>query len=405
MTDFVIRPVEDAELRAANTLFFGTLHAPRLPDEKWEYWADSYESGRVLGAFADRQLIGTALSWSSGLALPGGGVLPMAAVSGVGVRADHTRRGVLTGLMRTQLAAIADAGQPQAALHASEPVIYGRFGYGVAAIARTTRIVRRRAVLRPDVPPRAGEVFHLDADQAMKLLPAAYERAFGQRPGMMLRSAGWWRTSYESRLRTGEHVQVVVHTGADGPDGFLSYAPREHVLPNQPFPSTWLRVTDFHAASPAVANDLWRYVLGVDLADEIVAYSRPLDEPLEAMLVDQRAVQAEFDDDLWLRLVDVPAALAGRTYRDADPVVIEVRDRLLPAYAGRYRIGPQGVERTTDRAGLVLDVDALAMLYLGSTRASALAGIGRVEAIEPAALARADRLFGTDAAACCGTMF
>jgi predicted acetyltransferase len=130
-----------------------------------------------------------------------------------------------------------------------------------------------------------------------------------------------------------------------------------------------------------------------------------MDEPVEAMLVDRYMATSELDSELWVRIIDVPAALAARQYGDAEPVVLEVRDSLLPNNSGRYRIGPQGTERTDSPADLLMDPDALAMIYLGSTRPSVLAGIGRLEASDPAALARADRMFATDLPAWCGTMF
>ncbi|HEU5474839.1 MAG TPA: GNAT family N-acetyltransferase [Actinophytocola sp.] len=404
MSDFAVRAVEDSELRTASTVFLGSLHQAPLTDEKWAYWTRNYEPGRTLGAFADGQMIGTALAWSSSLTVPGGAALPMAAVTAVGVRADHTRRGVLTELMRVQLADARDRGEPLAGLHASEAVIYGRFGYGLAVLSRNIRITRRDARLRPEVP-RAGEVRLLGNDEALGRVQAGYDRVLGSRPGVMGRSAGWWVLAYEQRLAApDQHVRIAAHTGPDGVDGFATYvvdgAPTMAAGEN-----TSLFVRDFQAANQAAANGLWRYLLGVDLVEEVVAFSRPMDEPLEAILVDPRAVRATFQEDLWLRLVDVPRALAGRTYGAAEPVVIEVRDRLLPANSGRYRIGPHGTEPTTEPAGLAMDADVLAMLYLGAWRASALAGTGRIEVADAAAPARADRLFSTDAAPYCGTMF
>jgi predicted acetyltransferase len=406
VTDYAIRPVEDGELRAASDVFSGSLHLPPATDERWKYLRRTYEPGRTLGAFAGDTLIGTALAWGSTLTVPGGANLPMAAVTGVGVRADHTRRGILTELMRQQLTDIAAAGEAFAGLHASETVIYGRYGYGLGTVARHTRVFSKKAQLRPEVP-RAGEVRLLGPDEALSALPATYDRMRGNRAGMMARTAGWWAMAYESRLRSNsEQTVVAAHVGPDGYDGFLAYqAYDEPPPPSSPWPGKSLRVKDFQAASQAVANDLWRYLLSVDLIDEIVAFLRPLDEPLEPMLVDQRAVRAEFDDDLFVRLVDVPRALAARTYGDADPVVVEVRDRYLPTNTGRYRIGPHEMERTDAPVDLALDVEALATLYFGSRTASALAGVGRIQVTEPSALPRADRLFATGVAAWCGTMF
>lgn len=403
MTDFVVRPVEESELRPAYDVFTASLHRKPIPDAEWSYIQAIHEPGRTFGAFVDGRAIGVALTFASSLTVPGGRVLPCAAVTSVGVRADHTRRGVLTELMRTQLAAAAAGGDVLAGLHASEGVIYGRYGYGVATSSRVLRIQSRRAELRPDVP-RGGEVRLVDADEVLALLPELYERIQRERPGMMGRPAGWWQRTYVRRLRPDEQMFVAVHTGPDGADGFALYTPAEGEPPGWDLEAT-LTVLDLQAANPLARNDLWRFLLGVDLVREVVAYLRPVDEPIEAMLVNRHAVRPEVEDELWLRLVDVPAALAGRTYGDAGPVVIEVRDALLPDNSGRYRVSPHGTERTGEPADLALDVDALAMIYLGDTRASTLAEIGRVDVAEPAALRRADRLFATDVAAWCGTMF
>jgi predicted acetyltransferase len=108
---------------------------------------------------------------------------------------------------------------------------------------------------------------------------------------------------------------------------------------------------------------------------------------------------------LWLRPVDVAAALAARTYRAAGPVVLAVADRMLPANTGRYEVSPDGARRTEAAAELALDVDTLGMLYLGQWSATALAEAGRITVHDPAALARADELFTTIAAPWCGTYF
>jgi predicted acetyltransferase len=78
---------------------------------------------------------------------------------------------------------------------------------------------------------------------------------------------------------------------------------------------------------------------------------------------------------------------------------------LLPANSGCYRVGPEGAEPTTDEADAALPVDALAMIYLGGTRPSSLAAVGRVQARTPEALRRLDQLFAIDVPPWCGTMF
>jgi predicted acetyltransferase len=402
VSDFSVRVLEGVELRAASDLFRATVHYEPVTDEQWEYFGRLNEPGRTLGAFADGKLIGTTLAFTSSLTVPGGAALPMAAVTGVGVRSDHTRRGVLTELMRVQLTDMAKSGYLVAGLHASEGGIYGRFGYGIATTSRSVRVDRRRAEFRPSVP-RGGDVRLLDPDEVLETLPTLYDRMLGTRPGMISRPASWWAMAYERRLRSTDHFLVAVHTGPDGPDGFVGYLPvRDN--PQTMVGEVTIRATDL-VGTPAAINDIWRYLLSIDLASNVFAWSRPLDEPVEAMLRNQHAVTSELDDDLWVRIIDVPRTLASRTYQAAEPIVIEVTDSLLPNNSDRYLIGPDGATRTPRAASLAMDVDVLAMLYLGTTRASTLASVGRIEAYDPAVLPHADRLFATDLNAWSGTMF
>jgi predicted acetyltransferase len=149
---------------------------------------------------------------------------------------------------------------------------------------------------------------------------------------------------------------------------------------------------------------LWRYLLGVDLVARIEAAGRPVDEPVELLLTDPRACQTtSVSDEQWLRLVDVPAALAARSYL-GEAVAVEVIDPLLGHNCGTYRVAADGVRRTGEPAQLRLDVAALADIYLGTWRPSALAQAGLAEVRDPAALAAADRLFAAPAVPWCGTI-
>jgi predicted acetyltransferase len=404
VTDFNVRMLADAaEMRAASDVFRVAVHSPPQSDEKWKYVSDMYEPGRVFGAFSAGAIVGTTMSFLSSLALPGGRVESMAAVTGVGVRTDFRRRGMLTELMRTQLLASASAGEMFAGLHASEGAIYGRFGYGIATHCRNLTVSSRRAQIRPEVP-RGGEIRLVDKSEAIDLLSGIYDRILGQRPGMMGRPRGWWSMAYGRRLfATDDELFLIgVHTGPDGLDGFVAY---EVEPSNSQDSEAKLQVVDFVVANQPAANDLWRFLLGVDLVGEVHTWVTAVDDPIQAMLVDQFVSRSTLDDDLWIRLLDIPAALAARSYGDAEPIVLEVRDSLLPNNSGCYRISPQGTERVSAPADLALTSDALAMIYLGTTRASSLAGVGRIQVTNPAALRSADRLFATEVPAWCGTMF
>jgi predicted acetyltransferase len=402
-TGLTFRTVADDRLRGAHDLFLAALHAKPASDELWDIMRTAYVADRTFGAFDGERQVGTATSFPASLTVPGGAILPAAGVTYVGVRSDYRRRGALTGIMRAQLEDMAARGETFSMLHASEPVIYGRFGYGVGTVARDVRVRSKRARLRQEVPV-PGTVRLLDSDEVLPALRAAYPALLPTRTGLMGRGDEWWALSYTRRLKT-DHLLVAAHYSPSGDvDGWVAYKPAEPESRDIRAQGN-LYVLDFQAADQHVANALWAYLVGVDLIDEVVAYVRPMDDPIEAMLDDAYAVRGESEAELWLRIVDVPAALAARTYGIAEPVVVEVVDPLLPNNSGRYRISPQGMERTADAPALTVAVDVLAMIYLGAWRPSQLADIGRLTAADPAVLPAADRLFAVDRPAWNGSLF
>ncbi|WP_435061517.1 GNAT family N-acetyltransferase [Amycolatopsis thermoflava] len=399
MTGFEIRPLAAGEERAAFELLGRTLHVT-VTDELWTRRAASFPAERRFGAFTGGAPVGVAGSFATRLAVPGGKALPAAAVDGVGVRADHTRRGILTALMAAQLADCARRGDVLAVLHASEATIYGRFGYGMSSRSQNLRVTR--AAFRADAPP-GGTVRLLGTAEAQELVPRLYAEMGLHRAGMIERPEVWW--SYARDRLIGEH-QVAVHTGPHGDDGFVLYRTEDLRTFDQPNLGAALTVRDLHATGAAALAGLWRFLARVDLVSEVRAPGRPLDDPLPAMLTDPRACAVTgVDDQLWLRLLDVPAALAARAWGPGEPVVIEVTDPQLPANTGRYRITSGGAEPTTAAADLRTGPETLAMLYLGDRLPSALAAAGRLDVVNPAALAHADSLFATRVPPWCGTPF
>jgi predicted acetyltransferase len=401
----VIRALREDEHRAAGALTAGAFHTAPPTDEQWQRRAACYRSGRAFGAFDAEQLIGVARSTEAHLTVPGGGHLPVGVVVDIAVRADRTRRGVMTGLKMTQLTDMAERGIPVAVLAASEATIYRRFGYGVSTRARTYTVNRRTVRLRDEVPGD-GNIELLGFADAARVIPAIYAEVAGSRPGMITRTPYWWAMAaavaadgMSDGASAGGPIMTAVHCGPGGPDGYVVYS--VHWTERVP---TVLRIIDMHTGGPVAFAALWRYLLGVDLVDEIGAQARPVDEPVELLFTDPRAcLTAAVCDERWLRLIDVPSALAARTYLGG-PVVIEVTDPLLAHNSGRYSVAADGVRRTGEPAQLRLDVAALADIYLGTWRPSALAQAGLVEARDPDALAAADRLFAAPAAPWCGTI-
>ncbi|SFP96734.1 Predicted acetyltransferase [Amycolatopsis arida] len=404
MVDLVVRPVAEGEERAVFGVLVRALRGTPPDDERWAQRAAAFLAERRFAAFAGDRPVGLTGSMPTRLTVPGGESVRTAAVDGVGVLPGYTRRGLMTRLLTEQLRDCARRGDVLAALHASEATIYGRLGYGIATRVAWLRVDRRAAAPRPDLP-RAGEVRLLDPDEALTLPPALYRRAGTRRPGRIDRPAQWWSLRHEARVRD-NHLVAVHRDPAGEDDGYVLYRVLERRSFDQPVLGEALEVVDLHAPNAVAAAGLWRYLLSVDLVAEIRVPGRPLDDPLPAMLADPRACQTtNVFDDLWLRLVDVPAALAARGYAPGVPVVLEVTDDQLPASTGRYRVGPDGAARTTDPPQLRLDVETLAMLYLGEWRVSLLADVGRIGVTDPAAPAMADQLFRTPVHPWCGTPF
>jgi predicted acetyltransferase len=318
------------------------------------------------------------------------------------VRPDHTRRGVLTELMRVQLTEAKARGDVLAGLNASEAVIYSRFGYGIGTYGHEFRL--RSARLRPEVP-RSGEVRLVTGEEAVALLPELYRRIGLSRPGMLSRGPDMWALVNRFLTPTPTYY-VAVHSGPDGDDGYVIYKEESFENPVTPDHDNKIVVDELMVAGQGAYNDLWRFLLSMDLVGEIYAEFRPMDESVELLLQDPRMCRTTLtQDELWIRLIDIPEALAARSYGAADPVVIRVDDPFLPENGGTYGISPFGATRVDGEPALALDAGTLAMIYLGSVKPSALAAAGRIQVMDPLALPRADKLFASDRIAWCGTFF
>jgi predicted acetyltransferase len=164
------------------------------------------------------------------------------------------------------------------------------------------------------------------------------------------------------------------------------------------------------ATTPRATRDLWRWLFEVDLVRLIRAVRGPVPHPLQLLLADPRRLGFTVGDAIWLRVVDVAAALAARTYGRAGALVLEVRDGFCPWNAGRWCLdvaddGRGSVEPTTAEPDVTLDAADLGATYLGTFRFSELARVGRVVENTAGALLRADEMFAAARSPWCSTMF
>jgi predicted acetyltransferase len=393
--DLDVRPITPGEADLFVRTVEGTFGDHPRPEEI-ENELLVLEPDRALAAYDGSEMVGTAAVLSMSLTVPGGRT-PMAGVSDVGVSPTHRRRGLLTELMRRQLQDIHDQGEALAGLWASESLIYGRFGYGWAAFGGDARIERARSGF---VDPATGDgrVRLLDRDQALPAMRAAYERALPGRPGMMARSEVWWDYVLfdpEHRRDGASASFFAVHEGSGGADGYVIYRIKRSW--DEGFPQGTVTIEEMVAGTPEAHAALWQYCFGVDLVTEIRAFNIPVDDPIRWRLADPRRLRVTLFDSLWLRVVDVPKALAERRYAVEGSLVLEVVDPFCPWNEGRFelRAGPEGAvsSRTEAAADLVVRAGDLGATYLGGVRFADLAAAGRVSEATAGAIGRADAMF------------
>ena len=381
-------------------------------DEKIEDERLTVEYDRMIGVRDNGQFIAGAGAYSFELTLPGLTHMPVAGVTWVGCLPSHRRQGVLTSMMRHQLDDIASRGESVAILTASEAVIYGRFGYGLATQAAWAKVPTSRSAFA-HVPEAGGRMRYVWGDERAKVLPPVYDAWRRARNGAIDRHEGKWKhflLDREWHREGASSAYTVVHENDAGvADGYVWYRVRSGKAEG----ANTTVVTELIATDPAVEAALWRFVLDLDLAASLDANEQPLDSVLPWLLADHRAYRiVHVNDFLWARIVDTRGALAARRYASEGSLVLEVVDDFRPdgAAAGRFRLdaAPSGtqciaVDSTVD-ADLTMPASSLGSLYLGGVKCSALAAAGRVSG-SAEAVARADTLFATTPLPYCNTGF
>ena len=377
----------------------------------------SWDPERRWGARDGEAWVGTLGSFERTLTVPGldGKLAEVAAdaLTMVTVAGTHRRRGLLTAMLSDSLQAARDRGDAVSILWAAEWPIYGRFGYAPASIT-ASYVLRPRAPGGTVAPTGTGTVRQADAARMGAHAPAVFDAARHLRAGNIDRPADWWshclgRDGYPDPSG-GATLHHFLHEGPDGADGFVAWSPvRSFDIDGS---TGAIDVVDLCAANESAYRDLWAYLASLDVVGEITLSRRPVDEPVRWLLPDGRALRQTYAGDaLWLRLLDVPAALSARGYATADRLVIDVVDDDHGGFAtGRYVLdaAPDG-GTCTPAGGATADLRvhqrALAAACLGGFSLHSQAIAGRVDELTPNALRRADAMFATPSAPWCATGF
>ncbi|HXL89046.1 MAG TPA: GNAT family N-acetyltransferase [Streptosporangiaceae bacterium] len=449
---YPIRPIAEDEFGAFHLVDEHAFHGSPTPAAELEGTLSLFEWSRSLAAFDGADPVGITGIYSFQLSVPGA-LLPAAGVSWVGVLPTYRRRGILRSLMRRQLADIQAAGEPLAVLWASEAAIYGRYGYGQATSQLAFTIHRGEGALLSSAGGGAAgggstagggaaggglRLRLVTPSDAWAELAKVYDIVLQSRPGFFARSEPFWRrvlADPENRRNGASPLRCVIAEDDSGPRGYALYTGTGRWGSETMLEEGRLDVRELVAADPAASALLWADLLSRDLTSEFHAGLRPVDDPLLYQLADPRRTRAHLSDGLWVRLIDLPKALAGRRYACPVDVVIEVRDTGLPVNEGRWRLrtadgrtadglaadglASDGLatdelavdglaascERSTDPADLVLDVASLGAAYLGGTRLGALAEAGLVTDVRPGAVRRMSAAMAWDPAPWCPKIF
>ncbi|GAU65821.1 hypothetical protein SSP35_02_01880 [Streptomyces sp. NBRC 110611] len=364
----------------------------------------------LLATTADGRPVGTTGAYSFELTLPGGSHVPAAGVSAVGVLPSHRRQGVLSAMMRHQLAELRARGEFLSVLLASEALIYGRFGYGPATYTQRLTVPCRQAAFAlprsrgtagapatgtdtgldtwTENGTESGSVELLRRAECGAILEEVYDRYRRAQPGALSRPHRWLALGAGQPPVSPAPRYVAVHRNAEGiPDGYAGYS----------VVSGTLTVDETITTDDAVFTALARFLLGHDLVTEVVFKHFPPGHPLRWQLADFRAGQVSDDTDwLWVRLLDIPRALTARGWFTDGELVLDVDDPFL-GERGRYlltvRDGKAGCVPTDREPDLSLDVRDLGSVYLGGTAPSTLVRAGHIRAHRPGAATLADALF------------
>ncbi|SHK98313.1 GNAT family N-acetyltransferase [Actinacidiphila paucisporea] len=377
---------------------FGDAEDP----EEMAMWRDFLPFERSIAAWADGGIVGTAGAFDFRMTVPGGTLLDAAGVTMVSVQPTHRRRGVLTAMMRRQLDDFRDRGLTVALLTASEPSIYGRFGYGAATrqlhgLIDTTRV-------SVAVPPGADAVRLrlVTPAEGVAACEAVYARLVPTRPGMLARQPQWERLPLMDppSARGGFGARLCVLAEVDGEvRGYARYSVKAGGT-RLGVPDSTVKLRDVEALDPVTYAALWRYLTEIDLAARLTFHNRPVDDPVQQIVSDIRRCDFGWRDGLYVRLVDLPAALAARAYTAPVDVVLDVEDAFCPWNTGRWRLAGDATGascvRTSDPADLALGARELGTAYLGGHGLRALAGAGLVAELRPGALAEASAAFRSD---------
>ncbi len=409
-TSITVGPATDADrYRATDDLVWfqevssastGTVLTGLDADQRFAAYADDADPATYPGIYGVFPL---------SLAVPGpsGSVrsVPCAGLTWVGVHPDHRRRGVLTAMLRHHFEQVhATPGQHISALHASEPAIYGRHGYGLASLEHHVTLGRGATLTAPGLDAEAASVsvrLAVGSDPDVPARALACHRAHADL-GAVVGDLGYYERvclDLPEQVRGREPLRVLF-ARRDGEDvGFAMFRRAEKWEQARPAGTidVWMLV-----GAPATRLALLRRLVDFDLIGSVKVRNVGVDDELLHWAGGPRATAGtETYDNLWIRLVDLPEALTARAWSAPCDVVVEVSDRSAPWNDGRWRLhasasGEPSVEPSTADPDVRLPIEALGSAYLGGGNLLTLLRAGLVTETRPGRVRELSHALRTD---------
>jgi len=321
-----VRPVKDVAEFTEGVLAIGQYFGMVANEERMQRFADQMTLERMHAAWSDGTVAGGAGAFDFNLTVPGGD-LRTAGVTVVGVLPTHRRRGILRALMRAQLDDAYERGEPLAALWASEETIYGRFGYGLASFCGEITLAHEHNSFAQPFEPQ-GTLRLIDPDEALEAIPPVFKRIRPEWPGMFSRNRLWWENREivdPEERRDGAGPKRWVAYERDGSlEGYAVYRHKPGFEAGTT--NAELRVLEAFGTTPEALRDVWAYLLAIDWIATTKSFLLPPDHALFMLLATPRRARYRMGDALWVRVLDVGAALSGRVYQGDEPIVFEVAD-------------------------------------------------------------------------------
>lgn len=369
-------------------------------------WARTFGATRE----GSDELVGIYSSYDMAVSAPGPldalTKVPMGGLTWVSVHPDHRRRGVLREMLAHHFAGLHDQGAALSGLHAAEVGIYGRFGYGVCSLEMDLELARGATFTSPTLEEAASRVattfVAADSDYAARVVHDIHLRCAETTLGAVTRPERMARRLFVDLplTRQGrEPWQVLLAHVNSQPTGYAVFS--RHAKWEDFRAKGTVAVREVAAADPATLLALARRLVDFDLTASITISGRGTDDPLVWWSGGPRALGVKTYDSLWLRLVDVGAAMSARGYSSACDIVLDVSDPVCPwnERAWRLTVDEKGVamcEPSTDDPDVRLPVQALAAAYLGSRSIATQADQGLVEELSPDSVRLLSRAMSCD---------